>query len=123
MTTRTAPAPAPETNAPEVPEATDAALAANQAMLAGTLASELGFAPIAKPAPAPAPKPMTARDFVKVVDLAVLIAAGEAVNEIVPEELREQVAQLVANQLHHLSTPKVGWPSTVLPTPDRSEWR
>jgi hypothetical protein len=73
--------------------------------------------------PAKPARPTTARDYVKSVDLAIIIAAGEAVEELVPEQFRKDVRQLVANQLHHLSTPKAGWPSTTLPTPDRSEWR
>lgn len=73
--------------------------------------------------PAKSAKPATARDYVRNVDLAIIMAAGEAVDEIVPEKFRAEVRQLVANQLHHLSTPKAGWPSTTLPTPDRSEWR
>lgn len=73
--------------------------------------------------PAKPARPQTARDYVRNVDLAIIIAAGELVDEIVPEQFRSDVRQLVANQLHHLSTPKAGWPSTVLPTPDRSEWR
>lgn len=68
-------------------------------------------------------KPTTARDYVREVDLAIIIAAGDAVEATVPEKFRAEVKQLVANQLHHLSTPKAGWPSTTLPTPDRSEWR
>lgn len=73
--------------------------------------------------PAKPARPATARDYVKTVDLAVIIAAGEAVEELVPEQFRAEVRQLVANQLHHLTTPKAGWPSATLPTPDRSEWR
>lgn len=69
------------------------------------------------------PKAKTAADYRKEIDLAIITAAGEMVTERVPEQLREQVARLIANQLHHLSTPSGGWPTEVLPTPDRSDWR
>lgn len=82
-----------------------------------------GFLPPKPVAPAKPARPLTARDYVRSVDLAVIIAAGEAVEEMVPEALRAEVRQLVANQLHHLTTPKAGWPSATLPTPDRSDWR
>ena len=62
-------------------------------------------------------KPVTARDYVREVDLAIIIAAGDAVEKMVPEKFQKEVRQLVANQLHHLSTPKQGWPSATLPTP------
>lgn len=65
----------------------------------------------------------TARDFVRRIDLAILsyvpnLLAGADV----PDELKSEVAQLIANQLHHLSSPERGWP-TDLPKPARSEWR
>jgi len=68
-------------------------------------------------------KPLGAADWRRTVDLAIIIAAGDLVTELVPEKHRDEVANLIANQLHHLSTPALGWPSTVLPTPDRSDWR
>lgn len=71
--------------------------------------------------PAPAPKPKSARDWTRDVDAAILEAAAKLVEEIVPEDKRDAVAQLVANQLHHLSTPALGW-ATTLPKPARSEW-
>jgi hypothetical protein len=97
--------------------------------------------PITKPAPAvapkrapkaaPAPEPVaqaaepkkTATDYRREIDLLIITAAGELVTAHVPAELRGQVARLIANQLHHMSTPKAGWPSAVLPTPERSDWR
>lgn len=124
MTVKTTPAPA-KTSAPaEVPAPTptpDHAAPIGPLTELEALRAEvenLRAAVPAKPA-----KPATARDYVKSVDLAIIIAAGEAVEEIVPEKFRAEVRQLVANQLHHLSTPKAGWPSATLPTPDRSEWR
>jgi hypothetical protein len=82
-------------------------------------------AKVAAPAPAPAPEQAkkTAADYRKEIDLLIITAAGALVTEHVPAELREQVARLIANQLHHLSTPKAGWPSAVLPKPERSDWR
>lgn len=117
--TTPAPAPAPEV---EAPTPTPAPASEPIAPVADLIAS-LGFAPKPAAAPAKPARPLTARDYVRNVDLAIIIAAGEAVDEIVPEKFRAEVKQLVANQLHHLSTPKAGWPSTNLPTPDRSEWR
>lgn len=69
------------------------------------------------------PKAKTAADYRREIDLAIITAAGELVKEQVPEELREQVARLISNQLHHMSSPANGWPTEVLPTPDRSDWR
>jgi|SRR5690348_4777572 hypothetical protein len=73
--------------------------------------------------PAPAPKPRTAVDYRRDVDAAIIAKAGELVADLVPEEHRDEVSRLIANQLHHLSTPALGWPSEVLPVPDRSDWR
>lgn len=107
------PAPAPEvtpTPAPApAPAPTDAELAAM-----------LGFAPAAQPKPA---RPVTAADYRRQVDLAIIMAAGDLVEKLVPEQHRAAVAAQVSNQLHHLTTPRAGWPSATLPTPDRSEWR
>jgi len=72
---------------------------------------------------APTVKPRTATDWRRDVDLAIIMAAGDLVAELVPAEHRDEVARLIANQLHHLSTPALGWPSAVLPTPARSDWR
>jgi len=72
---------------------------------------------------APAAKPRTAVDYRRDVDAAIIAKAGELVSDLVPEEMRDEVARLIANQLHHLSNPTLGWPSDVLPTPDRSDWR
>jgi hypothetical protein len=68
-----------------------------------------------------APKIKTARDYVREVDAAILGYATNLMTDV-PEALRAEVAQLVANQLHHLSSPTVGWIGD-LPRPDRSEWR
>ena len=69
------------------------------------------------------PKEKAATDYRREVDGLIIQAAGELVKQQVPEALRAEVAKMIANQLHHLSTPKLGWPSDVLPRPDRSEWR
>jgi hypothetical protein len=91
------------------------------ASVAADLLAELGgFAPSAPVKPA---KPATAADYRRAVDLAIIIAAGDLVNDMVPEQFRSAVAAQISNQLHHLSTPKAGWPSAVLPVPDRSDWR
>jgi hypothetical protein len=76
----------------------------------------------AREAKAAAPKPVTARDYVRKVDAAILGYAAFLVAEEVPEEMRAEVAQLIANQLHHLASPSSGWVGD-LPKPDRSEWR
>lgn len=80
-------------------------------------------APAPEPTPAPEPKAKTAADYRKEIDLAIIAAAGDLVKANVPADLREHVAKLIANQLHHLVTPANGWPSEILPKPDRSEWR
>lgn len=84
------------------------------------LIADLGFAParIVRPT-----RPRTALDYRRDVDLAIIEAAGEIIAKRVPEKHRAAVSKLIANQLHHLSTPALGWPSAVLPTPDRSDWR
>ena len=69
------------------------------------------------------PREPTAADYRREIDLAIITAAGELVKERVPEALRERVARLMANQLHHMSSPAIGWPSDILPTPERSDWR
>lgn len=68
-------------------------------------------------------KPPTARDIARKVDLAIIAAASKLVDELAPAPLRDEVARLIANQLHHLSTPALGWPAANLPRPDRSDWR
>jgi hypothetical protein len=76
--------------------------------------------------PAPRPvlaRPKTPRDYARDVDLAIIAAAGALVNDLVPAGDRAAVARLIANQLHHLSTPTLGWPSLTLPRPDRADWR
>lgn len=67
-------------------------------------------------------KPKTAAEWRREIDLLLIRAAGDLVKEHVPTGLRAEVSQLIANQLHHLSTPKAGWPSS-LPKPQRSDWR
>ncbi len=70
-----------------------------------------------------APKVPTARDFVRTLDAAILASAGAIVADAeLPEELRAEVEMLVANQLHHLASPKTGWDVPGLPRPQRSEW-
>jgi len=73
--------------------------------------------------PAKPARPKSAVDYRRDVDLAIIAAAGQLVSDLVPPQHRAAVARLIANQLHHLSTPTLGWPSLTLPTPDRSEWR
>jgi len=80
-------------------------------------------APAPAPAPAPEPKKPTTADYRNEIDQAIIRAAGELVKQMVPADLHGHVSQLIANQLHHLSTPKQGWPSDILPRPNRSEWR
>lgn len=71
---------------------------------------------------AEAKKP-TARDYVRKVDLLILGAVGDLMaGTEIPDDLKPEVAQLLANQLHHLSSPERGWAGD-LPKPDRSEWR
>jgi hypothetical protein len=110
MTTKTAPKPtdAPATDAPANP-------------YASLLADLGGFKPL-KATPTKV-KPTSATDWRRTIDLAIITAAGNLVTELVPEEMRDDVAKLIANQLHHLSTPALGWPSEVLPQPERSDWR
>jgi hypothetical protein len=77
----------------------------------------------AREAAANAPKPVTARTFVRDLDRAILEAAGKIVADAdIPDELREDVEHLIANQLHHLASPKTGWDVEGLPLPQRSEW-
>lgn len=79
----------------------------------------------ARDAKANAPKPRTARDAVREIDSEILTVAGEIATRIAgeyPEEIRPEILALVANQLHHLASPKNGWVGT-LPVPDRSEWK
>lgn len=64
----------------------------------------------------------TASDYRREVDAALIKAAGNLVPEIVPEQFRAEVAQMISNQLHHLSTPAIGWESA-LPKPDRAGWK
>jgi hypothetical protein len=68
-----------------------------------------------------APKVKSAADYRREIDVLIIQAAGSLVEEHVPDDLRAKVAQLIANQLHHLSTPKAGWPG-ILPLPERAEW-
>lgn len=77
----------------------------------------------AREAAAAAPKVPTARDFVRTLDAMILASAGAIVADAeLPEELRAEVEMLVANQLHHLASPKTGWNVAGLPRPQRSEW-
>lgn len=96
---------------------------------AKTTAARKPRAAKAAPKPTPAPEPAkveqpkkTANDYRREIDLLIIQAAGEIVSARVPAEQRDAVAQAIANQLHHLSTKKLGWPAGVLPTPDRSDW-
>lgn len=77
----------------------------------------------AREAKAAEAKKPTARDYVRKIDLLILGAVGELLTSAeVPAELLPEVRQLLANQLHHLSSPERGWAGD-LPKPDRSEWR
>lgn len=67
----------------------------------------------------------TTRAYVREIDAAILEAAGPLAAKLVesaPGALRAEILQRVANQLHHLASPKTGWVGT-LPVPERSEWR
>lgn len=118
MTTKTTPT--PTTPAPAVPVTSQ--LAALRKAFELAQRDPQAFA-AAHPAKTRVVKPRTATDWRRDVDLAIIMAAGNLVAELVPEEHRDAVATLIANQLHHLSTPALGWPSEVLPQPARSEWR
>jgi hypothetical protein len=72
---------------------------------------------------AAAAKTPTARDYVRKIDLKILEAVGGLVMDAeVPGDMLKEVEQLLANQLHHLSSPERGWAGD-LPKPARSEWR
>lgn len=70
----------------------------------------------------PAPRPKSAIDWQREVDYALVEYAANLVAGMVPAEHRAVVSRKVANQLHHLSTPTIGWPEG-LPRPERSDWR
>lgn len=126
MSGRTTPTPAVKSEVPEVlagvlaPADEIKALRAQIAAANAKLKAEREAARAAKAAVAAAP---TARDFVRKVDAAILASVGDLLAKAeVPEALQAEVSQLLANQLHHLSSPERGWVSA-LPKPDRSEWR
>lgn len=116
-----APAPAPEvlagvTMSAEEIKTMKARIAAAQKQLAADKRA-------AREARAAEAKKPTARDYVRNVDLLILGAVGELIKSAeVPAELLPEVKQLLANQLHHLSSPERGWAGD-LPKPARSEWR
>lgn len=94
-----------------------------RAKIAAATAANKATAKAAREARAAEAKKPTARDFVRKVDLAILGAVGDLVAAAeIPAELADEVKQLLANQLHHLSSPERGWAGD-LPKPDRSEWR
>lgn len=106
----------------KTPTAPPAPAAAPAPAPATDLIGMLGFAP--RPAaPAKPARAKNAQDWARDVDLAIIAAAGNLVEELVPEEFRATVARRIAQQLHHMSTPKLGWPSLTLPRPDRSDWK
>lgn len=115
---------------PTVTAAKDAATKARElaktakAEAAKTAKAAADAAKAAKEAAANAPKAKTAREYVREIDAKILTFAGEAIELTadLPAELRGEVAALIANQLHHLASPKIGWVGS-LPKPDRSEWR
>lgn len=63
----------------------------------------------------------TFSDYRRELSRAVIVAAGELVSQA-PREHRAELAQAISNQLHHLTTPKAGWPKGKLPVPQRNEW-
>jgi hypothetical protein len=116
------PTPAPGT--PETPELSPEAAALAKAftlLKTDPEAFKVAYPELA--AYAPPIRPKTIRDYQREVDEAIVGYVPALVASNVPEEHRARVAQLVANQLHHLINPASGlWP-TDLPKPDRSEWR
>jgi len=94
-----------------------------KAQLAAATAAAKAAKAAAREAKAAEAKKPTARDYVRKVDLLILGAVGDLLaGAEVPAELLPEVKQLLANQLHHLSSPERGWAGD-LPKPDRSEWR
>lgn len=134
MSGRTAPSAAPVAGdaaapSPEVPEVlagvtvSDEEIAAMRATLAAATAARKAAKTAERAAKAATAAAPTARDYVRKVDAAILAAVGELVKAAeVPEALAAEVNQLLANQLHHLSSPERGWVSD-LPRPARSEWK
>lgn len=125
---QTAPAPAPAdvtTAKATAAKARDVAKTAREAAAKAAKDAKEAAAK-AKEAAASAPKAKTAREYVREIDAAILEAAGEIAARIAvtcPDiEMRADILAAVSNQLHHLTTPKVGWVGS-LPTPERSEWK
>jgi len=115
------PAPAPEVIAGVTMPADE--IKALKAQLAAATAAAKAAKAAAREAKAAEAKKPTARDYVRKVDLLILGAVGDLLaGAEVPAELLPEVKQLLANQLHHLSSPERGWAGD-LPKPDRSEWR
>lgn len=131
---------APKTDAPETPtpapvvpevlagvtmpaEEVDEVKKLRAALAAAQAAAKAAKAKAKEEKAAVAAKP-TARDFVRKVDLAILAAIPGLMDAAeIPEDLKAEVARLVVNQVHHLTTKeRGGWPES-LPTPDRSDWR
>jgi len=114
---------------PATPSVLDGVLApadeikALKAALAAATAKAKAAKDAAKAAKAATVAAPTARDYVRKIDAAILRAVGDLVTEAeVPETLLSEVRQLLANQLHHLSSPERGWECD-LPKPARSEWK
>lgn len=135
MSGRTAPPAAPVTAAPNAPAAPTVPevlagvlmpadeVKALKEQLAAANAKLKAAKAAAREARAAEVKTATARDYVRKVDAAILMAVCDLpVWAEVPEALRPEVKKLVANQLHHLTSPAAGWLGE-LPKPDRSEWR
>jgi len=130
MSGRTAPSAAPVNSAaPATPEVLAGVLApadqvkALRAQLAAATAAAKAAKAAERAAKAATVAAPTARDYVRKVDAAILRAVGDLVTEAeVPEALLAEVRQLLANQLHHLSSPERGWECD-LPKPARSEWK
>jgi hypothetical protein len=121
------PATAPEATTTRVTDPQAAVKAAREELKAAQqaarekLAEAREAAKAAREAAKDAPKVKSAADYRREIDVLIIQAAGSLVEEHVPDDLRAKVAQLIANQLHHLSTPKAGWPG-ILPKPERAEW-
>lgn len=131
MSGRTAPSATPTT--PAAPAATPEVLAgvtmtddeikAMRAKIAAATAANKAAKKAEREAKAAVAAAPTARDYVRKVDAAILGYVGNLLaGAEVPEALQAEVAQLLANQLHHLSSPERGWDSA-LPKPNRSEWK
>lgn len=112
---------APVNDAPATPAAPTSEISMKD-LLAFAAANPAKFAELFPGKAMPAPRPKSAIDWQREVDFALVEYAANLVAGMVPAEHQAVVARKVANQLHHLSTPTIGWPEG-LPRPERSDWR